>query len=94
MKNLYVAGLVIAAIFATWFITRYVYTKRAFEFFTTNFNPSANNLEADIHGYRYAFGDRRSDMDTYFGFPDDIETGFAKRLLPDIIPYDDPVNKS
>jgi hypothetical protein len=58
------------------------------EFFTTNFNPSANNLEQDIKGYGFAFGDKRSDLDTYFGFPDTIQTGFAQRLLPNIIPMD------
>ena len=58
------------------------------EFFTTNFNPSSNNLEQDIKGYRYVFGDKRSDMNTYFGFPDDINSGFNKRLLPNIIPVD------
>lgn len=87
MKNLYIAALVVAAIFATWFVTRHIYTKRAIEFFTTNFNPGYN-LEDEIRGYRYAFGDRRSDSYTYFGFPDDIKTVFSKRLLPDIIPQD------
>jgi hypothetical protein len=88
MQNLHVFAIVIVAIFATWFITRNIYTKRAMEFFTTNFNPSANNLEQDIKGYGFAFGDKRSDLDTYFGFPDDIQTVFSKRLLPDIIPLD------
>ena len=93
MKNLHVFAIVIGAIFATWFVTRNIYTKRAMEFFTTNFNPGYN-LEDEIKGYKYAFGDRHTDLYTYFGFPDDIQTGFSKRLLPDIIPYDDPVNKS
>lgn len=88
MQNLHVFAIVIVAIFATWFITRNIYTKRAMEFFTTNFNPSANNLEQDIKGYGFAFGDKRSDLDTYFGFPDDIQAVFSKRLLPDIIPLD------
>lgn len=88
MQKLHVFAIVIVAIFATWFVTRNIYTKRAMEFFTTNFNPSANNLEDDIQGYRYAFGDKRSDLDTYFGFPDDIQTMFSKRLLPNIIPMD------
>jgi hypothetical protein len=88
MQKLHVFAIVILVIFATWFVTRYVYTKRAMEFFTTNFNPSANNLEEDIKGYGFAFGDKRSDLDTYFGFPDTIQTGFAQRLLPDIIPMD------
>jgi hypothetical protein len=88
MQKLHVFAIVILVIFATWFVTRYVYTKRAMEFFTTNFNPSANNLEEDIKGYGFAFGDRRSDLDTYFGFPDTIQTGFARRLLPNIIPMD------
>lgn len=86
MQKLHVFAIAILVIFATWFVTRYVYTKRAMEFFTTNFNPSANNLEEDIKGYGFAFGDKRSDLDTYFGFPDTIRTGFAHRLLPDIIP--------
>lgn len=88
MQKLHVFAIVILVIFATWFVTRYVYTKRAMEFFTTNFNPSANNLEENIKGYGFAFGDRRSDLDTYFGFPDTIQTGFAQRLLPNIIPMD------
>lgn len=88
MQKLHVFAIVILVIFATWFVTRYVYTKRAMEFFTTNFNPSANNLEEDIKGYGFAFGDKRSDLDTYFGFPDNIQTGFAQRLLPNIIPMD------
>lgn len=88
MKNMYVAMLVIAAVFITWFVTRNVYVDRAVEFFTTNFNPSVNNLEDDIKGYRFAFGDRRTDSDTYFGFEDSIASGFSKRLLPDIIPRD------
>lgn len=88
MQKLHVFAIVILVIFATWFVTRYVYTKRAMEFFTTNFNPSANNLEEDIKGYGFAFGDKRSDLDTYFGFPDTIQTGFAHRLLPNIIPMD------
>lgn len=88
MQKLHVFAIVILVIFATWFVTRYVYTKRAMEFFTTNFNPSANNLEEDIKGYGFAFGNKRSDLDTYFGFPDTIQTGFAQRLLPNIIPMD------
>lgn len=88
MKTTYIAMLVIAAVFVTWFITRAVYVNRAVEFFTTNFNPSGNNLEEDIKGYRVAFGDRRTDSDTYFGFEDDIRSGFSNRLLPDIIPRD------
>jgi hypothetical protein len=88
MKNLHVFAIVILAIFATWFVTRNVYTKRTMEFFTTNFNPSSNNLEQDIKGYGFAFGDKRSDTDTYFGFTDDINAGFSKRLLPLIIPQD------
>ena len=88
MKNLHVFAIVILAIFATWFVTRNVYTKRTMEFFTTNFNPSSNNLEQDIKGYGFAFGDNRSDTDTYFGFTDDINAGFSKRLLPLIIPQD------
>ena len=88
MKNLHVFAIVILAIFATWFVTRNVYTKRTMEFFTTNFNPSSNNLEQDIKGYGFAFGDKRSDTDTYFGFTDDINAGFYKRLLPLIIPQD------
>ena len=93
MKNLHVFAIVIVAIFATWFVTRNIYTKRAMEFFTTNFNPGFN-LEDDNKGYKFAFGDKRSDTDAYFGFADDINAGFSKRLLPLIIPYDDPVNKS
>ena len=85
MQNLHVLAIVSLAIFATWFVTRNIYTKRAMEFFTTNFNPG-ENLENEIHGYR--FGDKRSDLDTYFGFPDDIQTEFAHRLLPDIVPMD------
>lgn len=88
MQNLHVFAIVVLAIFATWFVTRNIYTKRTMEFFTTNFNPSANNLEQDIKGYGFAFGDKRSDLDTYFGFPDTIQTGFAQRLLPNIIPMD------
>jgi hypothetical protein len=81
-----VFAIVVLAIFATWFVTRNIYTKRTMEFFTTNFNPSSNNLEQDIKGYGFAFGDKRSDMDTYFGFTDDIRSGFSKRLLPTIVP--------
>lgn len=88
MKNLHVFAIVIVAIFVTWFVTRNIYTKRAMEFFTTNFNPSSNNMEQDIKGYGFAFGDKRSDTDTYFGFTDDIQAGFSKRLLPLIIPMD------
>lgn len=88
MKTMYIAMLVTVAVFVTWFVTRNVYVKRAMEFFTTNFNSSGNNLEEDIKGYRFAFGDRRSDSDQYFGFDDDIRSGFEKRLLPDIIPRD------
>ena len=87
MQKLHVFAMVVLAIFATWFVTRYVYTKRTLEFFTTNFNPG-ENLEDEIHGYKYAFGDKRSDLDTYFGFPDTIQTGFSHRLLPMIIPQD------
>jgi hypothetical protein len=82
MKNLHVFAIVIVAIFATWAVTRNIYTKRVTEFFTANFNPSANNLEEDIKGYGFAFGDKRSDLYTYFGFPDTIRTGFAHRILP------------
>ena len=88
MQNLHVFAIVALAIFATWFVTRNIYTKRTIEFFTTNFNPSSNNLEQDIKGYGFAFGDKRSDMDTYFGFPDNIQTGFSHRLLPTIVPRD------
>ena len=86
MQNLHVFAIVVLAIFATWFVTRNIYTKRTMEFFTTNFNPSSNNLEQDIKGYGFAFGDKRSDLDTYFGFPDDIRSGFSQRLLPTIVP--------
>lgn len=88
MQKLHVFAIVIMAIFATWFVTRYMYTKRAMEFFTTNFNPSSNNLEDDIRGYGYAFGDKRSESDTYFGFTDSIQASFAQRMLPNIIPMD------
>ena len=86
MQNLHVFAIVVLAIFATWFVTRNIYTKRTMEFFTTNFNPSSNNLEQDIKGYGFAFGDKRSDSDTYFGFADDIRSGFSQRLLPTIVP--------
>jgi len=88
MQNLHVFALVVLAIFATWFVTRNIYTKRTMEFFTTNFTPSYNNLEQDIKGYGFAFGDKRSDSDTYFGFTDDIRSGFSHRLLPNLIPQD------
>lgn len=81
MKNMYVILLVIVAIFATWFVTKQMYINRTIEFFTTNFQPS-DNLEDAIKGYKYAFGDKRSDLDTYFGFPDNIMTGFSHRILP------------
>lgn len=86
MQNLHVFAIVVLAIFATWFVTRNIYTKRTMEFFTTNFNPRSNNLEQDIKGYGFAFGDKRSDSDTYFGFTDDIRSGFSQRLLPTIVP--------
>ena len=90
MKPLFVAFIVMFAIFVTWFVTRMIYLER----FTTNFNPDDQGMEQSIRGYAYAFGNKRTDLDTYFGFPDDIQSGFNQRLLPDIIPYDDPVNKS
>jgi hypothetical protein len=93
MHKLHVALIVILAIFVTWFVTRMIYTKRAMEYFKTNFNPSSNNLEEDIKGYRFMFGDRRPDTDTYFGFDDSLESGLNKRLLPDIIPQDTYVKK-
>lgn len=83
MKNFHIFALVIVAIFATWFVTRGIYTKRAVEFFTTNLN-----LEDRIKGYKFTFGDQRSDTDAYFGFADDIQSGFSKRLLPITIPVD------
>lgn len=45
-------------------------------------------MEQTIRGYAYQFGDRRADLDTYFGFPDNLSALFSKRLLPDIIPQD------
>lgn len=88
MQSLHVFAIVVVAIFATWFVTRYMYTRRAMEFFTTNFQPGPMNLEQQVKGYGFAFGDKRSDLDTYFGFPDDINAAFNKRLLPKIIPTD------
>lgn len=82
MKTLHVIFIAVLAAFVTWIF----FGKRG-EMFTTNFNPG-ENLEEDIRGYSYAFGDKRSDLDTYFGFPDDLATLFSKRLLPDIIPQD------
>lgn len=87
MKFLHVAFVVVFAIFIAWIMFKFTRG----EPFTTNFNPG-ENLEKDIHGYSYVFGDKRSDLDTYFGFPDDIRAVFSKRLLPDIIPQDPPKN--
>jgi hypothetical protein len=70
------------AIFGTWMFMKFK------EDFTTNFNPDDQGMEQTIQGYAYQFGDKRSDLDTYFGFPDDISAEFSKRLLPDIIPQD------
>lgn len=86
MKLLYVAFIAVFAVFVAWCIFK---TMRG-ETFTTNFNPDDQGMEQTIHGYAYAFGDKRSDLDTYFGFPDDIRAVFSKRLLPDIIPQDPP----
>lgn len=86
--------IVVFAIFVTWFITRYVYTRRVLEAFTTNFNPDANGMEQSIRGYAYAFGDNRDDASVYFGFKDDLASLFSKRLLPDIIPKELPKTKS
>lgn len=85
MQSLHVFAIVAVAVFAAWFVTRYMYTRRAMEFFTTNFQPGATNLEQQVKGYGFAFGDKRSDLDTYFGFPDDINAAFSKRLLPKIV---------
>ena len=84
MQNLHVFAIVVLAIFATWFVTRNIYTKRTMEFFTTNFNPRSNNLEQDIKGYGFAFGDKRSDSDTYFGFTDDIHNAYSRPSSPEI----------
>lgn len=81
MKTLHVIFVAVFAVFFTWMFMKYR------ESFTTNFNPS-ENLEQDIRGYSYQFGDKRSDLDTFFGFPDDLNTVMNKRLLPDIIPRD------
>ncbi|AGE50980.1 hypothetical protein PBCVCVB1_805R [Paramecium bursaria Chlorella virus CVB-1] len=88
MKPLYVTFVAVLAVFMTWFFMKHK------ENFTTNFQPDDQGMEQTIHGYGYYFGDKKSDLDTYFGFRDDISAGFSKRLLPDVIPYDDPVNKS
>jgi hypothetical protein len=93
MNKLHIALLVVVAIFMSWFVTRMIYTRRAMEFFKTYFNPGSNNLEEDIKGYRFAFGDKRPDTDAYFGFDDSLESGFSKRLLPDIIPQETYVKK-
>ncbi|AGE56405.1 hypothetical protein PBCVNEJV1_725L [Paramecium bursaria Chlorella virus NE-JV-1] len=82
MKTLHVIFVAVFAAFCTWMFMNFK------EKFTTNFQPSANNLEMDIKGYAYQFGDRRADLDTYFGFPDNLSAVFSKRLLPDIIPQD------
>jgi hypothetical protein len=82
MKTLYIIFIVICAIFGTWLLMRLK------ENFTTNFDPDDQGMEQTIHGYAYQFGDKRGDLDTYFGFPDDLGAVFGKRLLPDIIPQD------
>jgi hypothetical protein len=58
------------------------------EKFTTNFDPDDKGMEMTVKGYAYQFGDKRSDLDTYFGFPDNLNAEFTHRLLPDIIPQD------
>lgn len=83
MKTLHVVFAAVFAVFVFWLFMKFK------ENFTTNFNPG-ENLEKDIHGYSYVFGDKRSDLATYFGFEDSIRSGFAHRLLPDIIPQDAP----
>ena len=88
MKTLHIVFMVTLAIFCTWMFMKHK------EGFTTNFNPDDQGMEQTIQGYAYQFGDKRSDLDTYFGFPDDLNAEFSKRLLPDIIPYDDIANKS
>ena len=81
---------IVFAIFATWYITRIIYTRRVLETFTTNFNPDDRGMEQTIKGYAYAFGDNRDDSSIYFGFKDDLAALFSKRLLPDIIPKELP----
>jgi hypothetical protein len=82
MKTLYIVFVAVLVMFATWMFMKYK------ESFTTNFNPDDQGMEQTIRGYAFQFGDKRSDLDTYFGFPDDINAGFTKRLLPDVIPRD------
>ena len=91
-KHLFNILIVVFAVFVTYIITKMVYTKRALETFTTNFNPDDQGMEQSMRGYAYQFGDKTSDMGIYFGFPDDLATSFAKRLLPDIIPQERPKN--
>jgi hypothetical protein len=88
MKTLHIVFAIVLAVFLTWFFMKH------YEKFTTNFNPDDQGMEQSIQGYAYAFGDKRADEDTYFGFKDDINAGFTKHLLPYIISYDDPIAKS
>ena len=74
--------MVVLAVFVTWSFMRHKET------FTTNFNPDDQGMEMSIRGYTYHFGDKRSDLDTYFGFRDDIGSAFSKKLLPFAIPRD------
>jgi hypothetical protein len=90
MNPLVVVLAITCIVFVTWYITRTVYIER----FTTNFDPDDQGMEQTIHGYAYQLGDTRPDAYTFFGFPDDIRSEFEHRLLPDIIPYDDPIKKS
>ena len=79
MKNpLVLISIVVFAVFVTWFFTKRAYVER----FTTNFNPDDQGMEQTIRGYAYQFGDKDSDQSRYFGFPDDINAGFSKMLLP------------
>jgi len=82
MKPLYVTFTIVLAVFMTWFFMKHK------ENFTTNFNPDDKGMEQTIKGYGFYFGDKTDDLDTYFGFRDDLSAGFSKRLLPFVIPRD------
>lgn len=82
MKPLYLTFVIVLAVFLTWSFMKHQ------ENFTTNFQPDDRGMEQTIRGYAYQFGDKRSDLNTYFGFRDDLGSAFSNRLLPYIIPRD------
>ena len=87
MKTLHVVFIAVFALFVLWMLKKH---RENFTELKLNFAPSSNGLEEDIHGYRWALGDRRLDSDIYFGFDDSLRSLFGHMLLPKDLQTDLP----